>query len=551
MHKLLLIVLALLLVSGLVVTSCSSTTTNPAPSPATSSQASPAPAPAPQATSALPEVSPTPYSAPSSTQSGQAQYGGVMRIIVGDGPIVFGNPRLWKGGMSYFETIGCGECLTSFDEKGNLIPMLATSWDLDPTNNTMTFHLRQGVKFQDGTDFNADAVKWNFDERLAGKQISGGDRVKSVESIDKYTVRLNFTQVGALDLITFTHAWPILSPTAIQQNGEEWSLTHIVGTGPFEFVDFKRDTSLTFKRFDGWWGGKAYLDGLQYTFIKDPVTASAMIQAGQADIWVETPTPQDAAQLKSYGFQVVSRNAMFYVLAPDSGNPGSPFAQKEVREAIEYAIDRPTLAKSIGLGYAEPLNQLSPSNSLPYNPDYAGRAYDPEKAKQLLADAGYAKGFQTSIYCQDYQQTRTLATAVQGYLAGVGIDARVDVCDAGRYSSYFAGNWKDGLLLRGQGINAGMSFVQRSLVASFSDLTLPNTLKSPEYKDSYAQILAAPDLNSALDISKQLVIEAADYAMLVPLMTWPNEYIAQPYVHTTFLTVHHRVWDIGHDWMSK
>ena len=143
------------------------------------------------------------------------------------------------------------------------------------------------------------------------------------------------------------------------------------------------------------------------------------------------------------GLKVNWGPGMLWALLPSSSNPKSPYSNKKVREAVEYALDRPAIAKMLGFGKFEPLTQIVPSASPAYVPGYNPRPYNPEKARQLLTEAGYPSGFETKLLAIDY--ARDAAIAVQSYLAAVGIRVTVDVADMGRYYGALFGpaGWDD------------------------------------------------------------------------------------------------------------
>ena len=211
-----LIPLTLLLICAFVITGCNSSNTSTSAAAASSN-----PPPKSAAASASASASP----------AAQPQYGGTLKIILGFGfgtnignPVVTGmNP------ITSFWAPPCGESLTEFDSKGNVVPLLAESWDMDPVAKTMTFHLRKGIKFHDGTDFNAEAVKWNWDVRIARGAITGGENVQSIDVVDNNTVKVTYKVYSALNLISMTHVQFMYSPTAVKTHGDDWAKLHPVG----------------------------------------------------------------------------------------------------------------------------------------------------------------------------------------------------------------------------------------------------------------------------------------------------------------------------------
>jgi len=203
----------------------------------------------------------------------EAQSGGVWRIIMTEGPSgSIGVPGNMMASLYWAEPML--ESLLTADSEGNIYPSLATDWEWTNNHTTVTFTLRKGVKFHDGTDFNADAVKWNWDQAMA-KGLGGAQFVASTEVIDDYTFRVNLTEFQSTWFISLvkmeTNLGWIISPTAVQEHGEEYIDWHPVGTGPFKFKDYARDNYLEVERNDDYWGEKPYLDGIKFIFIADPI----------------------------------------------------------------------------------------------------------------------------------------------------------------------------------------------------------------------------------------------------------------------------------------
>jgi peptide/nickel transport system substrate-binding protein len=496
-------------------------------------------------------------SVPSFAATLQPQRGGTLRILTNVIPTNFGNPKLVAGGKA--PIFGCMEQLINLDAQGNVTPMLATSWDTDPANKTITYHLKKGVKFHDGTEFNAAAAKWNLEERLASKQISGGEYITSIEAIDAFTLRLNLKQYSALFPTTYPFLSLMYSPTAIQTKGEDWSRANPVGTGPYKFAEYRRDALLKFTRFDGYWGGQPYLDGVEFRIVADPMTASASLQAGEADAWFSTTglPAKEVVDLREKGFKASSFPGFMMNLVPDSKNSDSPYSKKGVREAIEYAIDKVAMAKTMGYGLMDAANQMAVPSSAGYNRDYKGRSYDPARAKQLLAEAGYANGFKTKIILQSSVIYRDAATAIQAYLAAVGIDVQLDVADSARFYSLTwdtsgKGTWKDSMILSNMPLDPGLLFSDMFIRYFKPGARFASLARSPEFAGLLEKCYEATDSATVNSRSQQMVKQGADDAMVIPILTIPYPLVTQKYVHTKFLSVPcPGVWDASSDWMEK
>ena len=393
------------------------------------------------------------------------------------------------------------ETLLTVDETGAPAPWLATAWEADPEAKTITFTLRKGVKFHDGTDFNAEAVKWNLD--IFGSE--GRVELKKVESIDildDFTVRLNLSEFDALLLnnLASQRGGFIVSPTAYEKYGREWCEKHSVGTGPFKFVSWERDVSMKFERFDDYWQeGKPYLDAFELVVIADPMVATASFMAGEVDVLADV-SPKDARDLEASGkYRMSVASAALSSVLTDSAYPDSIFTDIRLRRAVEYAIDKQAICDTIGYGYWEPLNQAAKPGGWAWNPDVVGYPYNPDKARELLAEAGYPDGFKTQLHVLSRPvDIPDSMTAVQGYLAEVGIDADLFLYDRGGAWHAIAakGGWPTGLcnFPRG-GLDVGeLAIINRFL--SPDAFLFASVYREPEYQELLAKAVTAPDFET-------------------------------------------------------
>jgi peptide/nickel transport system substrate-binding protein len=537
--KFLLIVVSFMIITC-IITGCNSGTSTTASSPVVTK-------------TSTPNATASPSVSSSNTAVPQPQYGGTLKIIIGFGfGTNIGNPVLsGNNAFTSFYAPPCGEALAQFDSTGNLVPVLAQSWELDSNAKTITFNLRKGVKFHDGTDFNAAAVKWNWDVRIArGGAITGGENIQSIEVIDDNTVKVTFKIFSALNLYSLTSTIFMYSPSAVKNNGDDWAKLHPIGTGPFKLVDAKIDAYVKYQRNDNYWGPKPYLDGIEFNVIPDNMVAQAMILAKQADMWAESVQAKDVQSVKDKGVSVATLQSLEYFMCPDSANANSPLANLKVRQAVQYALDKEALNKAFSLGYGSALYQCAPPNTISYLPDYQGQRYDPAKAKQLLTEAGYPTGFKTKMMVNTDQASRDMGTAIQNYLGAVGIDLALDPADNARYFDGLSNGWKEGFFYTPNGINPGLSFIQ-FLATYFNPRGKVTMARSAEFLDIYNKLMAVPDLSTVNTLGKQMNKALSDDVTALPLITNINARITQPYVHTNYLSIHARVWSPGLDWMEK
>jgi peptide/nickel transport system substrate-binding protein len=416
-----------------------------------------------------------PEKAPMVSSSQEAQKGGVLKLIgvrqIGEmGPFL----NVVLSGMYYRQYVyPCFDTLLDYDENGNFVPRLATAWQIAPDEKSITLTLRKGVKFHDGTDFNAEAVRYylNLIKNSKDKMTTAiAKRINSMDVLDDYTLRLNLKQFDTLLLDELaSDNGMIPSKAAMEANINEpigvQMKKEMVGTGPFKFVDWQRDAYLKFTRNTNYWEkDRPYLDGVEFTFIVDPVTSQMSFQAGESGVLMKAD-PLAANDLKTKGFPYKTIWLGLRTLVPDGSNPDSPFAKKEVREALEYAIDKEAVCKAIGMGFWYPYYQAAPQGSEGYISDLTQRKYNPEKAKQILAAAGYPTGLKTQIIAK-VEDDKNILVAMQNSMKAAGIDASLEICDKNKYMTYSTKGWNNGLLFSTYSLYTNGSKNMRLITAS-------------------------------------------------------------------------------------
>jgi peptide/nickel transport system substrate-binding protein len=480
-----------------------------------------------------------------------------MRCIAGAMPNVLGYPPE-KAPSDNYLMLPVIERLCDWDEDGNLIPWLAESWETDPQSLTITWHLRQGVEFHDGTSWNAEALRWNYQLQLDAGMLTDGQYVESLEVVDEYTLTMHLTRLNWVMLENYGLLMQPISPTAFENSGTtdeeriEWARMNAVGTGAFTVADYKRDDYIRFVKNDNYWQpGLPYLDAIEIRYIPDTMTAAATMEAGEADMWMDVSAVQNIIDLQEKGFKINWGPGMFVCILPNSNDPESPFAKKEVREAIEYAIDRPAIAEMLGQGLYEPLHQMASSTWPGYVEGYDPRPYNPAMAEQKLADAGYAGGFETTIMATD--MARDAVAAIQAYLGEVGIIVEPDIADLGRYfgAAFFTG-WDD-LLYTQSGINPSATDLYVHYGPDPATFRSGNIYKSPEYL-ALCEEARDPQYESASEAMpkiREAIEQAGEDAMIIPLWRSCNVAIMQTYVQSDYFTIHGIIWTPQDDWMEE
>jgi peptide/nickel transport system substrate-binding protein len=558
-----LIPLALLLVCVLVVTACDSSTPSPttsAPSqPAATIQAATTPAatnpPITQPSTSTPATASKPaVTTTSSPTTAPSKYGGKIKYIEASGPASpIGYPA---------ESAGAGGSIMQFSLQpmmkeqsgGTYAPCLATSMDIntDSKNPSITIHLRKGVKFSDGTDFNAQALKWNMDAVVAvGMNRSSTDSFKSIEVLDDYTFRFNLNEwSNQLVRIMSSGVVFIVSPTAFEKNGIDWMRWHMVGTGPFIQTDFQRDVSLTYTRNPNYWEeGKPYLDGFQELFVPDVLTRLALFKSGGGEMLNLADDGRNANQLKADGFNIITYQTGATTLVPDSANADSPWSKIKVRQAAEYAIDKEAIVNALGFGYWKPAYQINSPASIAFDPTLSERKYDVGKAKQLLTEAGYPNGFKTTIIAQN-TFNRDVLVALQSYLSRVGIQVELQLPTAAAYVDFQLGKFHNALFLMNllEWANANTQF-------STYWGTPSNYFKNVSKPQGWSEALLASKMTPAVDAAatKKLEKMAYDDVMAIPVYCGASLWATTSKVQDTGLGTRGNAawWEPQDTWLRK
>ena len=337
------------------------------------------------------------------------------------------------------------EPLLVLDEKLGIQPNLAESWQT-PDPKTLILKLRQGVKFHDGTDFNAEAARINFD-RMANdpKSVRKGEvaNIASTEAVDPFTLKITLKQPDASLLATLTdRAGMMISPAAQQKLGAD--LQHDAtgaGTGPFQFVEWVPDDHLLLKRNDAYWNkdGGPYLDQIRYRPIPDDTVKLQSLQGGEIDA-LDYLAPRTVSLAKADAnltvIDVPSLAAFWYML--NTTKP--PFDNKALRMAVTYALDAEAIVKGVYLGVGVAANgPISPS-SWAYDDTIKPVKRDLAKAKAMLAEGGQPNGFTFTFTIVNTPFGVQEAEVVKAQLAEAGITCNVQTVDgAGQLA---AGNGK-------------------------------------------------------------------------------------------------------------
>jgi peptide/nickel transport system substrate-binding protein len=422
--------------AALVAAACAPAAT-PAPIQAPAPTQAPPATEAPAATEAATEAAPV----------GGPREGGTIVVGLQAEPTTLDSQQI-SDYNSHRAAYGLYDMLLRFkDESTEVEPGLAESWEISDDGLAYTLHLRQGVKFHDGTDFNAEVVKFNIERQIdpnhpyhdTGEfpyaEFTWG-MVDKVEVVDGYTVKITLKELFAPFLNHLAmHPAAMASPEAIKQYGRDYS-SHPVGTGPFKFVSWTPGVEVVLEKNPDYWRGAPHVDRVIYRPIIEDQSRLTELEAEGVNFIVNIP-PDDLPRLREDArFTIVEQPGMHtWWVAFNHTKP--PFNDVRVRQAMNYAVNKKAIVDNLLKGTGTLAINPLPPVVWSYTDDIQRYDYDPEKAKQLLAEAGYPDGFTCSFWVPEsgsgMQQPVAMGTAIQADLKAVGVDCQIQTFEWGSY----------------------------------------------------------------------------------------------------------------------
>ncbi|MDA8219034.1 MAG: ABC transporter substrate-binding protein [Dehalococcoidales bacterium] len=414
-----------------LLAACSSPTTAPTQAPAAPAAPTKGAAPAP---TTGPAAAPTKAPAPTATPAPQGPKTGGTFIVARTPRINdFNGMHLVRANFGYIRALY--NMLVRLDYDLNPQPELAESWKVSPDGLTLALKLRQGVKFHSGRDLTAEDVKfsheWALDPANGAHLRPAYQLIKELKVVDNYSIELSFDKPNPL-------IFDALDTLCIYDKSTIGDISKTdVGSGPFMVDKYIPPNEIHMKRFDDYWDkGKPYVDEYQLKSIPDAAALVINLEAGAVDAtW--SPSFLDVARLKGQkGYAVdggLGTPSIFHIAVNVTSGP---LSNKKVRQAINHAIDRERCVRTALSDLVEPTWLNWPKGSWAYFPDLEGRyPYDLDKAKALLAEAGHADGFETSILLSKAINPPQfdLGQILQADLAKIGIKARIENVESGLY----------------------------------------------------------------------------------------------------------------------
>ncbi|NLM52215.1 MAG: ABC transporter substrate-binding protein [Firmicutes bacterium] len=471
----------------------------------------------------------------------EPQYGGTLKMIGTASALNLGHPT--EG--DYASVYPAVEPLLAVSDERELEGVLAKAWEEDPDNLTITFYLQEGIKFHDGSDFNAEVAKWNFEIAAERYRLRFFDHIDRIEAVDDYTLVIHINQWHN-QIIEEWGIKQMFSKQAWETHDESWFSTNVVGTGPFKLEEFVRDSHIYWvKNEDYWQEGYPYLDRIEIIDIPEPTTAAAAFEAGEARAWLNADN-QYAREFVDKGYVRNEGWAGMQTVILFNNAEGELFSDKRLREAVEYAIDKQAISDALGYGFSEPIYAVAPPGD--WGGHFKWRDYDPEKAKQLLQEAGY-NGEEVILLASNAGGRNDMAEAIYNYLRAVGFNVKIDLADLGRFGqALYNDGWKHlALSIAGQDTNY-LTSIQRwwghdgTLSISF--------IRPAELIEMSRASLLARTTDEKKAWAEKIVKYIGDEALVIPILNQPSGFLHDGTVHTSYPKQGFTRWKMHEMWIE-
>jgi len=450
------------------------------------------------------------------------------------------DPAEPQNGSSYSHEslLAIYDTLIRFDQVGNLTPGLAESWTTSPDLTELTFKLRPGVVFHDGTKLTADVVTKNFERNIAlGKRAGTAladtyQQFAAIEVMGDDQIKVKLKQPnGQIEYRLAYNSGMMMSPAgfAPTANGEAafGATIKAIGAGPYQLKQFDSNVKTTMTRFDAYWGGtKGRPAGFENHYVPDARARFNAVVSGQATIALIDPRQIPEVKGQGLTVQIVEKSALWDTYINVS-RPG--LGDKRVRQAMMYALDREALAAAMGYGSAKPALQLwAPASPFFLKELEDKYPFDPAKARALLAEAGYKDGLDITMLLLNTTEYRQLAEAMQSMFRDVGIRMKFDVVDVSQYTQ-FARPVPRGDIMTARNGGRGDAIDGMMQIVGTGGGVNPGGAASPLIDDllNQAKRLHAND-PKRLEVMHALMREISEQAANIPVITRATVYAYKP-----------------------
>ena len=343
------------------------------------------------------------------------------------------DPARTKDAITYLVIYQMFDTLIREEPDGTLAPALAESWEISDDTKQITFKIRDGVKFHNGETMTVDDVAYSINRAIASVYTSAyTNTMDRMEVIDSSTVKLYLKEPYIAILKCLTNANLAIVPKSVAETaGDEFSKTPI-GTGPYKFISWDNGEKITMVRFDEYYRGAAKIKDLTFKIQADKSTAAIALEKGEIDVlyYPSTSDRQHLMSLENVSYKEGPASTFWYVAF---NNRKGPFANEKLRKAVCYALDRDAIILGGADGLGDPIEGCIPASVQFYNPDFKGYERDLEKAKQLMAEAGYPNGLSFAMKTNQSSQYSKPTEVIQAQLREIGIEANIELMERAAY----------------------------------------------------------------------------------------------------------------------
>lgn len=427
-------------------------------------------------------------------------------------------------GISNYQALlyGMYEQLVSDDSKGRVVPTLAESWSVDPDGKTWRFKIRKGVKFHNGDEFTAADAKFSLERLLSQKSKAAiapvlRPVIDRIETPDPYTLVIVTKEVVAILPDLLTGGGLMMPKRYIEEKGEAYFADHPIGTGPWRFVKREPGASVEFEAVKDHWRVTPAFQTLIIKLVPEESTRVAMLKRGEVDVAEISLDNVDA--VKAAGLEIrkspfETQAVLFLAGTWVQTDEPKPTMDLRVRQALSLAIDREELAKTFFKGYGTPGVRLKTAPySFGWDPTWKADPYDPQKAKSLLAEAGYPGKFKDPVInLWSYQLPGAgwmpqLIQIISGYWEAVGVKTKVTPIDFATVRSMYVARPQDPKLIGTvYPFNLpAQSNPLMSIVNDYGSKGINQNLQDATWDELYAKTLAELDANKRIDLFRQLM----------------------------------------------
>lgn len=509
------------------------------------------------ASSGIPSGSPSPETSPAQPISdGTPVRGGTLKIGKGLTLSTLDPTKVTARDSDYDVLCQIYEPLIRADASGNLEPGLADSWDV-VDDTTIVFYLRRDVKFHDGTAFNAEAVKANFayfmDESVAAIFAAELACVDHVEAVDDYTVQVKLTQPSSAFLTDLTnYSGLMISPEALKQ-GADYLASHACGTGPFQVADYVEGVSIALTANPVYYqtgaDGKPlpYLEKVEITMMTDQTTKVNSLMAGDIDLtdYLATTGIETLETASGFSLARITTSDIYCLFC---NVEDGALSNQKVRQALAYGVDRDALATAITRGYGFASNWACDPEQWFYSAETPYR-YDPEKAKALLAEAGYAGGLTLTMQCISREPDNTVMQVLQAQLAEINVTLELESMERTEWVSIWTTEHTGQLGLAKMTIPRVDPYVQLNTNMGAGSANNYSTYKGERFNEllnSLSSIYDTDQQKAALAEAQEVYLEDCASIFLYQM----PRYDAYSSKVQNFTTLALGPWDLSQIWLA-